>query len=90
MLSSDSDHSFLLSLPVSRDLVNKKGRSHSFSVHASPLLTPVRAGREGWSSDRTLLACDFSQQGACLLGTVGSPVPDEPHGHKGQALSRSC
>lgn len=36
MCGRNSDGSFLLSLPVSRDLVNKKGRSPSFSSHASP------------------------------------------------------
>lgn len=64
MLGGNSDRSFLLSLPVFRDLVNKKGRSHSFSLHtpALSLLILVHilgpAGRGG-ALTGSLLACGY-------------------------------
>lgn len=87
----NSDGSFLLSLPVFRDLVNKKGRSPSFSLHTPPPshLVPVHsvgpAGR-GAAWIRSLLAC------SCLVSSAdagaGSVTLSTCGLHRGCPFSR--
>lgn len=69
MCGGNSDGSFLLSLPVSRDLVNKKGRSPSFSLHTPPpsllvLLRTAGPSGRGTAWTRSLLAC------GCLVSSA--------------------